>query len=128
MIFVDTNVWIYAVGGEHPLRSEAREFFVDAKQEQRNLCASAEVLQELLHIYLSTRRVASLDAALTLIDGVGAEIVALERDDALLARELARDHGHLGARDLIHLAICRRRDIAEIKTFDRALHLAFAEL
>ncbi len=27
MIFVDTNVFMYAVGKEHPRREQAREFF-----------------------------------------------------------------------------------------------------
>jgi len=31
----------------------------------------------------------------------------------------------VGARDLLHLACCRRRGIDEIKTFDRPLAAAF---
>ena len=30
MIFVDTNVIMYAVGAEHPLRGSARRFFEEA--------------------------------------------------------------------------------------------------
>lgn len=32
----------------------------------------------------------------------------------------------LGARDLLHLAICRRYGVAELLSFDRALVAAFA--
>lgn len=32
MIFVDTNVFMYAVGRPHPLRKNAQEFFVEANQ------------------------------------------------------------------------------------------------
>jgi len=31
----------------------------------------------------------------------------------------------LGARDLLHVACCKRRNVGEIKSFDRALAAAF---
>ena len=52
MIFVDTNVFMYAVGKAHPLRSRARDFFTGSIQNVETLCTSAEVLQELMHAYL----------------------------------------------------------------------------
>ena len=33
MIFVDSNVFIYAVGRPHPLREEAQRFFLKANEE-----------------------------------------------------------------------------------------------
>ena len=67
MIFVDTNVIMYAVGRAHPLREEARSFFSSTMAKDLNdLCTSAEVLQELLHAYLPVGRLQTLDAALTL--------------------------------------------------------------
>ena len=52
MIFVDSNVFIYAVGRAHPLKKEAQGFFLEAKREETRLVTSAEVLQELLHVYI----------------------------------------------------------------------------
>ena len=67
MIFVDTNVLMYAVGRRHPLRSEARAFFETALTDASvRLCTSAEVLQELLHAYVPVQRITTLDAALQL--------------------------------------------------------------
>jgi uncharacterized protein len=37
MIFVDTNVIMYAVGGEHPLRERARAFFEESLVDGRPL-------------------------------------------------------------------------------------------
>lgn len=59
MIFVDTNVFMYAVGREHPLRETARQFFINTKKERTSLCTSAEVLQELLHAYIPVGRIAT---------------------------------------------------------------------
>ena len=108
MIFVDTNVFMYAVGRPHPLRGPAREFFVGCKRNRTPLCTSAEVLQELVHAYLPVARLHTLDSALALIVRSRVEVWPLEEADATLARQLSEQYPTLGARDLCHLA-CRRR-------------------
>jgi predicted nucleic acid-binding protein len=125
LIFVDTNVVVYAVGRAHPLRAEARAFFEESLVEQRPLATSTEVLQELLHLYLRVDRLAELDTALALVRSLIATVWTVEADDVRHARSLADSHRGLGARDLLHLACCERRSIRGIKTFDRALAAAF---
>ena len=121
MIFVDTNVFMYAVGRSHPLRESAREFLVECHRSRTPLCTSAEVLQELVHAYLPVARLQTLDAALSLIVRSGAEVWPLEYEDVTLARQLHEQFPALGARDLCHLASCRRRRVREVKTYDQAL-------
>ena len=120
MTFVDTNVFMYAVGRRHPLRSQAQRFFADALGRRLALATSAEVLQELLHAYLPMGRIQTLDAAWTLAHEL-TSIWPVEPADVAHARSLVTTHGGLGARDLLHLACCQRRDVDEIKTFDAAL-------
>ena len=121
MIFVDSNVFMYVVGRPHPLRENARTFFAEALSEQSRLCTSAEVVQEMLHYYLPVGRIRTLDAALSLIERTRTEVWPLELEDVTLARQLQEQLPALTARDLCHLACCRRRGVREIKTFDRAL-------
>ena len=116
---------MYAVGGEHPLRAEARSFFADALEHRERLVTSSEVFQELLHVYLPVDRLDTLDAALTLAEARMAVVWPVEPEDVRLARVLVGRHPGLGARDLLHLACCKRREVSEIKTFDRALAGAF---
>jgi predicted nucleic acid-binding protein len=126
VIFVDTNVFMYAVGRPHPLRGEARRFFEEAVGGVHPpLCSSAEVLQELLHAYLPVGRLETLDAAIGLAESCVAEFWPIEADDVRLARDLVDRYPALGARDLLHFSSCRRRGVKEIKTFDRALGAAF---
>ena len=66
MLFVDTNVFVYAVGRPHPLREPARASLRQHVEAGTPLATSAEVLQELLHVYLPVGRLETLDAALTL--------------------------------------------------------------
>jgi uncharacterized protein len=126
VIFVDTNVVMYAVGREHPLRQPAQRFFERglAKESRARLCTSAEVLQELMHAYLPVQRIETLDAALDLVFGAIDEIWSVEADDVRLSRVLVGSHPSLGARDLLHLACCQRRGVKRIKTYDRALAAA----
>lgn len=126
MIFVDTNVLMYAVGRDHPLRADAQAFFEVAMSRERNeLYTSAEVLQELLHAYIPVDRWATLDAALVLADSCIPLVYPVETKDVRTARLLADGYRNLGARDLIHLAVCRRYAIGEIKAFDRNLAAGF---
>jgi predicted nucleic acid-binding protein len=123
MIFVDTNVLMFAVGREHPLRAPAREFF--EVSIELSLCTSAEVMQELVHAYLPVQRLAVLDAALELVARRIPTIFSVEAEDVLSARQMVERHPELGSRDLLHLALCRRREVKRIKTYDRALGAAF---
>ena len=124
MTFVDTNVVMYSVGRPHPLREPAREFFAEAAHNRTALCTSAEVLQELVHAYLPVERDSTLESAMALVARAGIDVWPLESDDVHLAWRLRRQFPTLAARDLCHLASCRRRGVTEIKTFDRAFAAA----
>lgn len=124
MIFVDTNVFMYAVGRPHPLQAPAREFFSQSNRRSTPLGTSAEVLRELAHAYLHVGRVQTLDAAMALVVRAGVEVWPLEEADVTLARQLHEKYPTLGARDLCHLASCRRRGVSRIMTFDQTLGAA----
>jgi predicted nucleic acid-binding protein len=112
---------MYAVGRPHSLQTPAQRFFVEANRSGTPLCTSAEVMQELAHVYLSTVRLHFLDAALALISSAGVEVWPFEEADAAMVRDLHERYPTLQARDLCHLASCRRRGVKEIKTFDETL-------
>ena len=124
MTYVDTNVFMYAVGKPHPLQSRAQKFFHESLRSRTALFASAEVIQELMHVYLSMKRPHTLDSALDLIEGVGVEVWPLEAAGVQLARRLHQRHPTLHARDLCHLASYQRRGVREIMTFDEGLATA----
>ena len=119
MIFVDTNVFMYAVGRPHVLQASAQDFFIEVNRNGTPLCTSAEVMQELAHVYLPTGRLQIFDATLELLASASVEVWPLEEADVALARQLHEQHPALQARDLCHLASCRRRGVREIKTIDQ---------
>ncbi len=127
MTFLDTNVFMYTVGGSHPLQSIARDFFRQSIRDRRRLCTSAEVLQELAHAYLPVKRGERFDQAMALVRRYRIDVLPLEAEDVLLARQLYERHPHLSARDLCHLATCQRLGITELMTFDGNLAAPFSE-
>lgn len=127
MIFVDSDVFVYAVGRAHPLREKAQGFFLQSSQEGKRLVTSAEVLQEFLHIYLPLERMQTLDAALDLATLGVDQVIPVGAEAVIHARHLVDKHPGLTARDLLHLAICHIENIKELKTFDRNLLAAFGK-
>ena len=125
MIFVDSNVFIYAVGRSHPLKVEAQGFFLDASNQGKRLATSAEVLQELLHVYLPVERMETLDAAIELATQGVDQVIPIDASAVLHARNLVDNFPGLTARDLLHLSVCQLNKIKELKTFDRNLSAAF---
>jgi len=125
MIFVDSNVFIYAVGRSHPLKIEAQKFFLDSGNDGKRLVTSAEVLQELLHVYLPVERMETLDAAMELATQGIDQVIPIDSAAVLHARNLVDNFPGLTARDLLHLSICHLHKIKELKTFDRNLIAAF---
>lgn len=125
MTFVDTNVFMYAVGRDHPLVGPAEAIFRNAAETGTPLVTSTEVLQELLHVYVPVGRFEALDAALELARSRMVEIWPVEPEDVELARSLVDRHPGFSARDLLHRASCVRRGVTRIHTFDRGLAAAF---
>jgi predicted nucleic acid-binding protein len=121
VIFVDTNLFMYAVGRPHSLKAEARLFLEESLVSKAKLVTSSEVMQELLHAYLPVQRFATLDAAFALVDSCTSSIWSVDGEDVRFARALADRYPVLNARDLLHLACCKRRSVHTLKTFDRKL-------
>ena len=125
MIFVDSNVFIYAVGRSHPLKAEAQNFFLDSSKKGKRLVTSAEVLRELLHVYLPVERMETLDSAMVLATQGVDQVIPIDSGAVLHARNLGDNFPSLTARDLLHLSVCQLYKIKELKTFDRNLFAAF---
>lgn len=126
LAFVDTNVFVYAVGRAHPLRETAQMLLRERLLQRVPMATSAEVLQELLHIYLPVGRLETLDAALRLVTDLTV-VWPIDASDVRAARDLVASAPGLSARDLLHVAVCRRYGADELLSFDRALVAAFAD-
>ena len=118
MILIDSNVPMYLVGATHPNREAARRALEEALAAGESLCTDAEVLQEILHRYISIQRPDEIDPAFDTLLAIIDVVYPIERADVERARRLLRTTSRLSARDAVHLAVMQGRDIDRIMSFD----------
>jgi predicted nucleic acid-binding protein len=118
MIFVDSNVPMYLIGADDPHKAAARRLLERAIVDNEPLGTDVEVLQELLHRYLSIGRRDAIGPAWDAIVGVVDVIHPIELEDVARARRLIDTASALSARDALHLAVMQRHGITRIMTFD----------
>lgn len=119
MIFIDANVPMYLVGGEHAHKVDAWRTLERLVGERRPLLTSSEIFQEILHRYVSIDRRDLIERAFEVLQGVVDEVLPVEEQDVLLAKDLVHANSSLSARDALHVAVMRRHQISEILSFDR---------
>ena len=118
MIFIDSNVPMYLVGRDHPLKSQAERLLEAAIQGGERLVTSAEVLQEILHRYVAIDRRDAIQPAFDALLGVVDEVVPVEEADVLRARDLVIRTKVLSARDALHVAVMLGQGVSRIMSFD----------
>lgn len=133
-LFLDANIPTYAAGREHPLKGPCKEILRLASEYPGTFFTDAEVLQEMLHRYLSLRRWPEgarviMDFATVMRDSVetvrvGDVLLATELVDRLLGTDSpkARALGEgfrFPARDLLHVAVMMRKGASRIVSADK---------
>lgn len=118
--FVDANIGMFAAGADHPLRDACSAVNVEIALHPGNVFSSAEVLQEILHVY-SRRGLPNRARELIhqMKDLLGTQLQPVLPDDVYwcLDTELP---GPLQARDRLHLAVMARLGIRNIISTDHA--------
>ena len=121
MIFVDSNVPMYMVGGAHPNKDRVEALLDQLRAGGERFVTDAEVYQEILHRYTSNERPQMLDAAFRELDSIVDKVFTFDMPEIHYARELLRTVPGISARDAIHVAVMRRECITRILSFDRGL-------
>ncbi|MSP22411.1 MAG: PIN domain-containing protein [Dehalococcoidia bacterium] len=121
-VFVDTNIPMYAVGAPHPLRAPSVSVLELVAERPSAFITSVEVLQEIVHRYLSEQRWTFgrevLSAFRELFLG---RVEAVTDADMVYASGLADEARgtRANARDLLHAAVMHRAGSTRIISADR---------
>ena len=118
MIFVDSNIPMYLVGAEHPHRTESQILLERLTAAGQQLVTDAEVLQEILHRYISIDRRNTIDRAFDVLLKTVDDVFAVEEADVLRAAEIAQHRGSFSARDAVHIAVMEHHGVRSILSFD----------
>jgi predicted nucleic acid-binding protein len=119
VIFIDSNVPMYLIGADHPLKDRARRLIEDAVVSGDVLSSSAEVLQELLHRYAVIGRREFIEPAFVALSSLSDVIYSITAADVDRARRLLATTPRLSARDALHVAVMQAHDVGRIMSFDR---------
>jgi hypothetical protein len=118
LIFVDSNIPMYLVGGAHPNKIEAQLSVERLIVAGERLVTDAEVMQEILHRYAAIQRREAIGPALQTLLRLVDDVFPVEKRDGLRAAEMVAGNEWLSARDAIHLAVMERQGISTILSFD----------
>jgi predicted nucleic acid-binding protein len=117
-VFLDTNVFLYAIGAQHPLKAASQQVLKLVGDGDLEAASSTEVVQEILHV-LSRRglRETALKLALHTIDLLH-PLLPVTQADISVACDLMDRYPALPTRDAIHAATMLNNGISDIITAD----------
>ena len=117
-IFLDTNVFLYAVGADHPLRDASQRVLRRVAEGDLLATTNSEVIQEILFVLGRRGR---KDQALDLARGTALlfpDLLPVTRSDMLTACELIERYPDVPPRDAIHAATMINNGIGSIMSAD----------
>ena len=118
-MFIDTNVFLYAAGRDHPLREHSLRILERIGSGDLRASTSTEVIQELL--YVLTRRGnrgAGIALAREILD-LMPDLLPVSKPDIALALLYMERYERLNVRDAVHLGTMLNNGIDSIITADR---------
>jgi predicted nucleic acid-binding protein len=119
VIFVDSNIPMYLVGAPHPHKADSKRWLEELVNGRERLVTDAEVLQEILHRYVSIERPDAIQPAFNALLGVVDEVFSVDRVAVERAKVIVLGQKGLSARDAVHVAIMQIQGIDRILSFDR---------
>lgn len=119
-VFLDANVPMYAHGRDHPLKTSSKTILEFVALNPLPFLTSAEVLQELIHVYRATRAWLAHGSLVfsDFAEVMEGRIEPLLAEDVLRGAALVETHPKLSARDLVHIAVMERVGATAIITAD----------
>lgn len=119
MTFIDSNIPMYLVGAPHPHKSDSKRWLEELVSGRERLVTDAQVLQEILHRYVSIGRPDAIQPAFTALLGVVDEVFPVDQRGVERAKQIVLGLKGLSARDAVYLAIMQIQGIERILSFDR---------
>lgn len=117
-VFLDTNIFLHAVGADQPLRDASRQVLRRVTEGELVATTNSEVVQEILFVLgRRGRKDLALDIArsTTLLFP---DLLPVTRSDVLTACELLERYPDLPPRDAIHAATMLNNGIGAILSAD----------
>ncbi len=79
----------------------------------------AEVYQEILHRYRAIDRPDAIGPCFRVLDNIVEDVFPIGHGDTVAASEILLSHWALSARDALHVAVMRDREISRVLSYDQ---------
>ena len=117
-VFLDTNVFLYAIGAQHPLKAASQQVLEQVGNGTLAAVTSTEVIQEILYVLgrrgLRETALKLAHHAIELLD----PLLAVTQADISIACEFIDRYPTLPIRDAVHAATMLNNGISDIITSD----------
>ncbi len=120
MLVVDTNVFLYAAGSQHPLQSAARALIDAAGAGRVMLTTTALVVQEVVHVRSVRRSRADAVSVAQAVAELCDPLLPVLAEDVELALALFAEYDRLDAFDALLAATALRSGAGGLVSADRA--------
>jgi predicted nucleic acid-binding protein len=118
-LFIDANVPVYALGRDHPLKEPSVRLLTLIAESPQAFITDSEVLQELLHRYLSLRLWETARRSVQdFAEVMRGRVESVSAADVESAAAMVTPNMRLQARDLVHLAVMARIQATSIVSAD----------
>jgi hypothetical protein len=118
LILIDANIFMYAVGTEHPHKLPSSRFLEKVARDEIEAAVDAEVLQEILHRYRALQRWPEGGRAYDLARRVVPVVIPITTEILDRARALLDRYQGLSARDALHASVVQVHDLKAICSYD----------
>jgi len=109
---------MYLVGRDQSHRLATQLAVEKLLGDRQRMVTDAEVLQEILHRYLSIKRPDAIQPAFDTLLALADEVLAVDRSVMERAKQIVLGYHRLSARDAVHLAVMQQHGIGQILSFD----------
>lgn len=118
-VFVDANIFMYAVGASHPHKAPSIRLLEHIAGDGVESVTDAEALQELLYRYWAIQQ---LERGLAICDQVVRvipTILPVNVSDVSTAKQLLIQHRAIEPRDAIHAAVMLNHGLTHLYSYDQ---------
>jgi len=121
--FIDTNIFIYSVGRDHPLKAQCIKVIQSIRSGKISAILNTEIIQEILYRYQSIKELShgirlAREAIL-----LSEKILPVTEKDLSLSLEILETNPQIETRDALHAATMINNGIKEIISTDHHFDL-----
>jgi len=119
VVFVDSNVFMYAAGEEHNYKQPSVRVLAAIGAQTLREAISTEILQEILYRYSSIGLAGKgIELSRSML-AYPIQVLAVTVEDIRSAIDLLAQHRQLKPRDAVHIATMRNNGLSHIVSADR---------